>query len=246
MNDAPQADGGLSVLALGFEVFDDRPDWPVLTIRVDDGDPFAGVAAGWTSFDPGEMLGADSPLLPDDVGRRVAVYRCSCGEAGCGVIAPWIVASPDGRRVSWADPRDYKGVFMGPVEPTSANHAGTVWNLPDLHFDRAQYVAEVERARRDRSWESARRRTARLVSEHLMPLGLEAPPNLPLVRVGTPHGQDGVVLNFIRSIRDPDIRFEQRRLRLTSQDDDPERAAASMVEQLLAVDPVDRAQAFPY
>ena len=74
------------------------------------------------AFDPAKMLGPHSPLLPEDMGRRVAVYRCSCGEAGCGVIAPVIVASPDGTRISWVDFRDYVGVFIGPVEESVDRH----------------------------------------------------------------------------------------------------------------------------
>ena len=100
------ARSGLSVLSLQFQVLDDRPGWPVVQVLVDGRDPFAEVAPDWRGFDPAKMLGPHCPLLPVDLGRRVAVYRCSCGEAGCGVIAPVIVPSPDGRRVSWVDFRD--------------------------------------------------------------------------------------------------------------------------------------------
>lgn len=244
MNDAPRADTGLSVLTLGFEVRDDRPDWPVVTIRVDGDDPFAPVASGWMGFDPAEMLGSSSPLLPEDGDRRVAVYRCSCGESGCGVMAPRIVASPDGKRISWVDFRDYVGVFIGPLEPESADHEGRPWDLPDLHFDRDEYVAEVTRASRDRSWETRRRRTARLVSEHLTPMGLVAPPDLRLTRVTPAFGQDGVSLNFVRVTRDPDFRVERQLLRLSSDDSDPGRAAEDIVAQLLAVAPGDWASTF--
>ena len=154
MNTASGAARRLSVLTLGFEILDGRPDWPVVTIRVDGEEPFASVASGWRGFDPTEMLDGASPLVPVDGDRRVALWQCSCGIAGCGVIAPVIVASPDGRRISWVDFRDYVGVFVGPVAPTSADHEGVPWDLPDLHFDRAQYVAEVARACADRSWEN--------------------------------------------------------------------------------------------
>ena len=57
-------------------------------------------APGRSGFDPRQILGAPFPLLPVDLGRRVAVYRCSCGQPGCGVIAPVIVPSPDGACVA--------------------------------------------------------------------------------------------------------------------------------------------------
>jgi hypothetical protein len=66
----------------------DRPDRPVVQILVDGRKAFADQLPGWQGFDPADMLGDQSPLLPEDLGRRVAVYRCSCGIAGCGVIAP--------------------------------------------------------------------------------------------------------------------------------------------------------------
>lgn len=89
VNDSqPIAQGGLSVLSLQVAVADDRPDSPVVRVLADGRDPFAEVAPGWRGFDPAEMLGPCSPLLPVDQGRRVAVCRCSCGEPGCGVIGP--------------------------------------------------------------------------------------------------------------------------------------------------------------
>ncbi|MGZ0149556.1 hypothetical protein ACXJJ3_21000 [Kribbella sp. WER1] len=74
---------------LQLELVDDRPDWPVMEIRVNGANPFEAVAPDWRGFDPADILG---PLVPVEGGRRVAVYRCSCGEPGCGVIAPHIVA----------------------------------------------------------------------------------------------------------------------------------------------------------
>lgn len=165
-------------------VADDRPDWPVVSVLVDGLDPFAAAASGWRGLDPAAILGPGSPLPPAEPGRRVAVYCCSCGEPGCGVIAPVIVASPDGRRVSWVDFRDLVGVFAGPVADSADDYDGTPWDLPDLHFDREQYAAEIERASGDRSWETSRRATAGLVYERLEPLGLILPPDLSLGRAG--------------------------------------------------------------
>lgn len=160
MNNPQHAAGGrFSILSLQFEVADNRPDWPVVRVLADGRDPFVAVAPGWRGFDPAKMLGPRSPFLPADQGRRVAVYCCSCGEPGCGVIAPVIVPSPDGRWVSWVDFRDYTGVFLGPDRRIDCDDEGRRWDLPDLHFDREQYIAEIERASADDSRETGRRRS---------------------------------------------------------------------------------------
>jgi hypothetical protein len=230
------ARGGLSVLSLQFEVVDDRPDWPVVRVLVNGQDPFAAVAPGWRGFDPAKILGLRSPLLPVDQGRRVAVYCCSCREPGCGVIAPVIVPSPDGRLVSWTDFRDYVGVFVGPVKSVGGGE-GTRWDLPDLHFDREQYIAEIERASRDRSWETDRRKTARLVYERLDPLGLNLPPDLHLAWASPAWRGDGVALMFQRLTRAPRPEVRQQVLLLTSTLDAPEQAAEDMAQRLLSTSP---------
>jgi hypothetical protein len=244
MTDAPRADNGLSILVLEFEVLDDRPDWPVVTIRVDGNDPFTKVAKDWRGFDPSKMLGPHSPLVPDDNGRRVAVYQCSCGIAGCGVIAPFIVASPDRKRVSWVDFRDYVGVFVGPVSRDVEDYDGKPWDLPDIHFDRAQYLAEVERASKDRSWETPRRQTARLLHERLKPMDLALPPNLTLAWVSPAWAEEGAVVMFQHMTRDPDYDIQQQMLHLTSTHTDPAKAAEDMANQLLAVFPEDWTRIF--
>lgn len=215
------------VLTLEFEVPDDRPDSPVVTIRVNGRDPFG--QDGWQGFDPAEILGDGSPLVPGDNGHRAAVYRCSCGEPGCGVIAPYIVASPDRRRISWVDFRDYTGVFTHPLAPESANYEGRPWGLPDLHFDRDQYLTEVRRATNDRSWETPRRLTARLLEERLRPM--------PALEWVTPAWQaEGVVLSVEQ--------HGQLLLHLTSSEQDPARAAADMARRLRSTAPEDWADAF--
>jgi hypothetical protein len=239
MNDVQPAAGSrrFSVLSLQFHALDDRPEWPVVQVLADGRDPFAEAARDWRGFDPATMLGPHSPLLPVDLGRRVAVYRCPCGEAGCGVIAPVIVPSPDGSRVSWVDFRDYVGVFNCPVEESVYKHEGKSWDLPDLHFDREQYIAEVERASRDCSWETPRRRAARLLYERLEPMGLVLPPDLDLAWVSPAWREAGVTLMFQRVSRVPPFEVRQRMLRLTSALDDLEHAAEDISEQLLSTFP---------
>jgi hypothetical protein len=237
--DLKAARNDLSFLTLAFEVVNERPDWPAVRVLVDGTDPFATAAPDWRGFDPQSMLGPDSPLLPVDGGRRVAVYTCSCGEAGCGVIAPMIVPSPDGRRVSWVDPRDYTGVYIRrPLEASVALHEGKPWELPDLHFDREQYVAEVRRASEDRSWETTRRQTARLLYELLKPEELVLPPGLPFNWASPSWSVDGVTLMFQRLVSAPEHGIRQQMLKLESTLDDPSAAAADMAARLLAA-PVD-------
>lgn len=248
MSDARTAESGLSVLSLRFEVAHSGPDWPVVSIDVDGHDPFREAADGWLGFDPAEMLGDASPLLPTPFGQRVAVKRCSCGEAGCGVIAPVIVASPDGRRISWIDFRDYTGVFIKPVCDEAKDYEGTPWSLPDLHFDASQYIAEVERARANLSWETPRRRAARLVHEQLSAVGAVIPPNLELRSAWPAWGTSdfSVQVVFAHIAREPQYSVDRQLLALSSSADDPESAAADIVEQLLSEFPDDWARLFGY
>lgn len=235
----------ISTLSLSFEVLDSRPDWPVVSIRVNGQDPFAAVASEWRGFDPEKILGQQSPLLPREPdGRRVALYRCSCGEAGCGVIAPVIVPSPDRSHVSWVDFRDYTGVFIGPVDDDVHKYEGREWELPDLHFDREQYEAEVRRITADPTWETDRRRTARLVKERLRPMSLTLPPDMTLSWVSPAWSDEGVTIMFAHIDRGERPSIRQEMLKLTSQHVDPEAAADDIVDQLLATSADDWVAAF--
>ena len=243
MKGAMQASqGGLSVLSVQFEVVDDdRPDCPGVRFLADSRDPFAAVAPHSLGYDPKKMLGPRSPLLPRDQGRRVALYYCPSD--GWNVIAPMIIPSPDGRRVSWVDFRD-PGFFAGPIEPIDGAEGGRLWNLPDLHFDREQYVAEIKRASAYESWETGRRRTARLLYERLQPLNLVLPPDLGLAWASTPGKAPGVTLMFQRISSAVKVQIRQQMLRLTSALDDPDQAAQDLAQQLLSVSPDDWADSF--
>ena len=168
------------------------------------------------------------------MGRRVAVYTCSCGIAGCGVVAPWIELSPDGRRISWLDPRDYVGVFNGPTAADMDGSDGTPLALPELHFDTGQYVSEVARISADGSWESPRRRLARLVEERLLPAGLELPEVCRLRWVPAAWDDEGVHMSFERF---QDGHYTQHMLHLQSACEDPDDAADDIVDTLLSHDP---------
>jgi len=60
--------------------------------------------------------------------------------------------------------------FVGldhPLDDTIADEHGQPDDLLDLAFDAVQYRGEVERAKADRSWETRRRRLARLLTDRL-------------------------------------------------------------------------------
>lgn len=226
--------GYVSALQLRFLVLGNRPDWPVVQVLVDGREAFVDELPGWQGFDPADMLGDQSPLLPGDQGRRVAVYRCSCGIEGCGVIAPVIMPSPEGRRVSWVDFRDYTGVFNGPTASDTGRFDGRPWPFRDLHFDRSQYLDEIMRASGDRSWETPRRVTARLVADGLRARDMVLPPNLRLRWAAPAWNADGVELSFEN--RPPGGEsFLQQLLRLASAHSEPELAAHDILSRLQAV-----------
>jgi hypothetical protein len=227
---------GLSTLQLRFLVPSDRPDWPVVQILVDGHEAFVDQLPEWQGFDPEDILGDRSPLLPEDLGRRVAVYRCSCGIAGCGVIAPVIMPSPDGKRVSWVDFRDYTGVFDGPIAAQDSDRfEGRPWPIQDLDFDRGQYVAEIRRASADRSWETPRRATARLVADGLRARGVVLPPDLRLQWVAPAWDGDGLILSFENSQAGDEPIVQQVLLGLASGHGEPGLAAQDILARLAAV-----------
>lgn len=133
-------------------------DWPNTTILIEGKDVFG--LDGKIGFDPDDLFSPSEPLVPTDPPRRVAVYRCSCGEPGCGCVAPVIVRV--GEEIHWRDFRDFTGVYAQP-DSDPAPEGGTPLPIPTLRFDAVAYEAEVERASRDRSWESNKRVVARLL-----------------------------------------------------------------------------------
>jgi hypothetical protein len=138
---------------------------PVATILIDGEDLFyRSHSNGFVGFDPDEILGPDQPLLPVEPARRVAVYQCSCGEPGCGVVAP-IISGTDAE-IRWSDFRDFTGEFDGPI-PDEEPEEGSPLPIPEIIFDATQYAREVGRATADRNWETPTRTTARFLKEML-------------------------------------------------------------------------------
>ena len=164
----PQA----QILELRVVFLEDDKDDPSLSILIDGRSVFeTSHTAGFIGFYPDGMLADGGALSVPSSPRRVALYRCSCGEPGCGVVAPRV--SVEEGVVQWSDFRDYTGVFDDPtLDPETESmylgpDGGHLLPIGDMVFDRVQYESEVERARLDRTWESPARETARLVEAAL-------------------------------------------------------------------------------
>ena len=220
----------------------ETPDRPEVDLLVDGADPFEAVAEEWRGFDPDDILGSDSPLIPVAPAARIAVRLCSCGIAGCGVIAPLIAVTDGGGIVEWSDFNDYTGVFNTPVATVEpAPDDATPWNLPPLRFNRAQYVEEIQRAAADRSWETPRRATARLIRSDLVRRGLSVPgAHLDWVAPREDRGYEFSFTTNASSWRD----FRQILLRLESVHPKPSDAARDIVRQLADVPPDAWAERF--
>jgi hypothetical protein len=140
---------------------DGHPDYPVVTILIDGREMLARHGRrGYKGYSPTQILGAQSPLLPADSPRRVAVYGCCCGITRCGCVAPLI--SQHGDQVTWTDFRDFTDVYDGPATQATPE-GGVPLPFPDLAFDACQHRAEIERAGTDRSWQTADRQAAELL-----------------------------------------------------------------------------------
>ncbi len=219
--------GRMPIRELGFrtEVFGDSdPDWPSVTILVD-GEDVIGRATGFQGFDPDDIFAEDSPLVPQDPPRRVAVYRCSCGEPGCGCAACLITR--EGNIIRWSDFRDFVGVYARPLVENNPS-GGAKHPLPDLEFDADQYEEAVRNAAEDRSWETNGRHRARLLRNELLHH------NHIFERMGYSIGWVAPAWDengFQVELRIPN---GQVVIRLESPDTDPEPAAREMANRLVS------------
>jgi hypothetical protein len=222
---------------------------PVATLLIDGEDLFAACAPnGFVGFDPDQLLDSAQPLLPTEPPRRVAIYKCSCGEPGCGVVAP--VISTTGIEVRWTDFRDFTGVFMGPLaEDEEEEEDGRTLSVEELSFDSTQYANEVGRATTDLSWESPTRATARLLkvmleseSATLTDFGLATDWVAP-----AHHHEPNISVSF----RDLDHRYVERPrsrvvVTLSAEPGSPEDRAAEMLTRLLSAAPDQWTSSFPH
>jgi hypothetical protein len=117
--------------------------WPRVVILVEGHDVFG--LLGKIGFAPSEVFSSTKPLVPTDPAQRIAVYRCNCGEAGCGCIAP--VIKRVGDEVHWTDFRDFTGVYITP-ETDPQPDGGRPLPIPTLRFNNADYDAAIQKGAR--------------------------------------------------------------------------------------------------
>jgi hypothetical protein len=181
---------------------------PELIAMIDGRDVLGEV---WDSLgpDPDLLLGPASPLIPTEEGAEVALRVSLCGDAGCGAVSARV--HRDEREVVWDHFR--------------WRHGRALPHLGPFRFDATEYIDEVERADRERDWESPDRRTGGLVAaalrsdDRLKSTGWEvswaAPSNTapwdsadyaPGVCVYLTRGERGIVLGFPTETRDPEER----------------------------------------
>lgn len=106
--------------------------------------------------DPDHLLGPRSPLIPVDGGRDVVLRVNTCGMAECASVIARV--RRDGPEVVWDEFHFLRGPAIAAFGP--------------FRFDAVDYLKEVDRADRERDWESGDRRTGRLVANALAAIDL--------------------------------------------------------------------------
>lgn len=160
---------------LALRIDSSRANHPKVRLLIDGEDLLASTGSDEAN-DPGDILDTGA-LLPQDPPRRIAFYGCGCGVFGCGNVAGLIVERGD--QVQWTDFLSLTGVYESalPDPEDGRDPAELPWDwplarhdLPTFTFDRADYLATVEDAMADRSWETR----TRAVLRHLRASGPEA------------------------------------------------------------------------
>jgi hypothetical protein len=167
-------------LRVGFVHDWQNADFLRVKILIDGEDPLteAGPRAPYWGPSPSALLEEASPLMPADPPRRVSLYSEGTMDPGEGNITA--IISVAGRHVIWADFRECpadasldRDEMIFDLRPARSSPL----SVPDLVFDREQYLGEVRRAITEREWESDRWRTALLLDEYLG-LAIRARPDL--------------------------------------------------------------------
>lgn len=110
----------------------------------------AGAGLG---MDPSDLLIPVNRLRPVEQRDRVAIARCDCGIYGCGSTDIRITAQDDVVHWDWLEQKPMKR---------------------RVTFDRAAYLAEVDRLESDRSWETEERVVIRLIARAARSPSLQA------------------------------------------------------------------------
>lgn len=149
-------------------------NFPGVRLIVDDLDllTWARREDRYVGIEPAGMLGAASDLLPVVPPRRVMLYFTGTPDPAEPCLTALVRLRGD--RVIWADVRESlvnTGDFdaSGDDDIDVDRHTVDSWPLgvPDIVFDRQQYLAEVRQAIGDREWESEHWHTAELLNDYL-------------------------------------------------------------------------------
>jgi len=219
----------------------DDPEFPGVKILVDGHDllTWAGSHGPYRGPWPPALLEDESPLLPVGRPRRVSLYSEGTMEPDEGNITAVVAAAK--QHVIWSDFRecpadtavDASGMEFGLLPPGCSPVS-----VPDLVFDRDQYLAEVLRVIAERDWESDRWRTARLLDEYLgqaiRDRGGLADETLYPYRA-EPADTDGT--GFLVTLWDQLIPRHGAVLALSTGPGTPEQRAQSMTAELMALAP---------
>jgi hypothetical protein len=144
-------------------------DFPGVRLLVDGRDllTWAGREDRYIGISPLGMFGADPDLLPSEPPRRVMLYFTGTPDPAEPCLT--VVIRVAGDQVIWSDLHDSR-VNTGDFDDIDVDFDvvdSQPLGLPDLAFDREQYLAEVRRAMADREWESEHWDTAELLADRL-------------------------------------------------------------------------------
>jgi hypothetical protein len=179
---------------------------------------------------PPSVLDADCELFPADPPHRVMLYSQGTPDPAESTITAIIRAGGD--QVIWGDLHE-SVVNTGDFDEIDLDrHTVTsrALDIPDIVFDRQQYLAEVHRAIAGREWESDRWQTAQLLDHCLRSGRLRAETDLfPAYAEPADHNAD----LFLVTLWD-DCQREGIVVSLTAGPGTPQQRAQQMTDMLLA------------